>query len=218
MAREIIWTKEKIASALVLYVKQNGKLPTSPEMDKSPFLPSSRQVQRKFGGVVNLRKDLGYVDVDFGKGNFRSAIAKSTGMRGIEAERFLYISLSNLFGELYVHTERFYGSGKKRVDFMVFTKSGNFAVDIFTTETIQNLQKNINIKVDTYKDFPESTVLYFAVQSNTLSVKDIENAQKYMTKIKQLSQLRVITISKLLEEVSLLKPLDLPAGYIPVIQ
>jgi len=199
MAEE--WSKERIKSAFDEFVKLNGRLPTAPEIDQSSTLPSSRQIQRKFGGLRALRAELGYEVTDFGSGDFRSQIAKTHGLRGSNAERLLEQKLIERFGELFVHTEKLYGRGKNRVDFFVYAKNSNFGIDVFTTETTRDLQKNINIKVDKYLDFPKNIPLYFALASVSLTELDVKKSLDNMSKLAKLPNLRVLTLDYLYSEI-----------------
>ncbi len=209
------WSKERIKSAFDEFIKLNGRLPTAPEIDHSSTLPSSRQIQRKFGGLRALRKELGYETIDFGSGNFRSQIAKTHGQRGSNAERLLEQKLIDKFGELFVHTEKLYGQGKNRVDFFVYAKNSNFGIDIFATETTRDLQKNVNIKVDKYLDFPTNVPLYFALSSELLSVTEVSRALENMSKLTRLPNLKVLTLDQLHLEVNRYSVIDSP-DFIPL--
>ena len=199
MAEE--WSKEKIKNAFDDFVKLNGRLPTAPEIDLSSTLPSSRQIQRKFGGLRALRAELGYDVTDFGSGDFRSQIAKTHGQRGSDAERLMEQELITKFGELFVHTEKLYGKGKNRVDFFVYAQNSNFGIDIFTSETTRDFQKNINIKIDKYIYFPKDTPLYFALSSNSLTSLEIHKALANMSKLAKLPNLKVLMIEQLYSEI-----------------
>jgi hypothetical protein len=202
------WTKESIKLAFEDYIAENGRLPTAPEVDNSPQLPSSRQIQRKFGGLRVLRAELGYDDTDFGSGKSRSKMAAANNTRSINSERLLEKELIGIFGELFVHSEKFYGTGKYRVDFLTYTRDGNFGVDIFTTETKRDLQKNINIKVDKYLDFPKNVDLYFAVASVNLTDEDVKDAIINMSKLSLIPRLRIVTISELITQVKQYRSLE----------
>jgi hypothetical protein len=158
------WTIEKIKEGFERFKNQNGRLPMSPEIDQLDYLPSSRQIQRKFGGLEKLRALLGYKNTHFGKGNFRSEIATRTNIRGRDAELALEKTLRAMFGEVFVHTERIFDDSKNRVDFYVYSPDGNFGIDIFYTETMKDLQTNINIKIDKYHNFPHQLFLVVANQ------------------------------------------------------
>lgn len=58
------WDKEKIKEGFENFYKENGRLPTAPEVDNLDYLPSSRTIQRSFGGLQKIRKDLGYEDIN----------------------------------------------------------------------------------------------------------------------------------------------------------
>lgn len=209
------WTKESIKLAFEDFLTEHGRLPTAPEIDSSSHLPSSRQIQRKFGGLRVLRAELGYEDTDFGSGKSRSIMAAANNTRSINSERLLEKELISIFGELFVHTEKFYGVGKNRVDFLIYTQDGNFGVDIFTTETKRDLQKNINIKVDKYLDFPKDTDLYFAVASVNLSEADVQDAIANMSKLSLIPRLEIVTISELVKRSIQYRSIQSP-GFTPL--
>lgn len=205
-----IWSKERIKSAFDEFIKLNGRLPTAPEIDRSSALPSSRQIQRKFGGLRALRKEFGYDVTDLSNGVFRSQIAKSCGQRGLNAERLLEEKLIDKFGELFVHTEKLYGPGKNRVDFFVYTQNSNFGIDVFTTETVRDLQKNINIKIDKYLDFPSEISLYFVLFSKALGEAEVASALKNMSKLAKLPNLSILTLDQLYLEINKFLAIDSP--------
>lgn len=156
------WTIEKIKEGFERFRQEHGRLPIAPEIDRLDYLPSSRQIQRKFGGLEKLRSVLGYEDTNFGKGKYRSQIAFRTNKKGREVELELEKMLRKKFNEVFVHTERIFDDSKNRVDFYVYSPNGIFGIDVFYTETIQDLQKNINIKIDKYLHFPYQLFLVVA--------------------------------------------------------
>src|SRR3990167_9427156 len=76
------WTLENLRDGLLYFYELNGRYPTAPEIDNFDYLPSSRQIQRKFGGLEKLRTLLGHTEVSFSKGVYRSRIAQIVGKRG----------------------------------------------------------------------------------------------------------------------------------------
>ena len=159
-----MWTVEKIMEGFKKFELEFGRLPTAPEIDKLSYLPSSRQIQRKFGGLEKLREVLGYKDTNFGRGDYRTKIALRVNKKGRESEIELEKLLRNKFGEVFVHTERIFDDSKNRVDFYVYSPDGNFGIDVFYTGTIQDLQKNINLKIDKYLKFPSNFTLLSQIQ------------------------------------------------------
>lgn len=209
-----VWTKEGLKIAFDRYIAENGRLPTAPEVDKTDYLPSSRQIQRKFGGLKKLRAILGYEDVDFGSGSHRSELASRGNMKASEAEHELLFQLAQIFGEPFVHSEKYYGTGRNRADFIVYTKDVIFGIDVFTTETKHDLQKNVAIKIDKYLDFPDTQPLYFVVVSKSLNDNEVSEAVANMTKTAKLPKLKVLTPGGLFEDVSQYKRYEDPKGFI----
>jgi len=211
-----VWTIERLKVAFDRYISEHGRLPMAPEVDQTEYLPSSRQIQRKFGGLKALRELLGYEDTDFGSGKSRSSIATRGNLRAKEAERELEQELAQIFGEPYVHSEKYYGPGRNRADFIVYTQDGHFGIDVFTTETKHDLQKNVAIKVDKYLDFPKSVRLFFVVVSKTLNDDDVHMASSTMTKTDKLPELKVLTPKGLFDEVRHLTPYKAPPGFLSI--
>ena len=150
-----IWTVNKIQEGFERFIKENGRLPKSLEVDEVDYLPTRKLIERNFGGLEKLRRELGYSDTHFGKGKFRSEIAYRANISGREIELDLEKLLKNKFGEVFVHTEKIFDNTKNRVDFYIYSPSGNFGIDVFGTNTISSLQSNINLKLNKYSGFKD---------------------------------------------------------------
>lgn len=167
------WTLEKIKKGFDAFIEKNGKLPTALEIDKIENLPTSRQIQRRFGGLEKIRKELGYNETHMGKGQNRANISFNIGIRGRNEEIKLEKWLREKFGEVFVHTEKILNiSNKNRVDFYVYCPEGNFGIDVFYPETIKTLMNNVNIKIKKYKDIKEKIYLVSANISITQNMID----------------------------------------------
>jgi len=210
------WSDESIKVGFDRFITENGRLPTAPEVDSCDYLPSSRQIQRQFGGLRSLRSKLGYTDVDFGIGEHRRAISNRVGSRGVEAEILIENLLISKFGEVYVHIEKRYGTKLNRLDFFVFSPEGNFGVDVFYTETIRDMQKNINVKINKYTDFPANTKLIFLNANPVMDQEMISLALANMQKIKALSNLEVMDINSFNSFISRHTRFDNPKGLIQI--
>lgn len=211
----IAWTAEKIKEGLELFIKENGRLPTHYEIDDSPHLPSSRQIQRRYGGLSKLRLELGYGDVNFGKGALRRDIQKVTGRRGGEAEDKLEQLLVEQFGELFVQSERRFGVNRYRVDFLVYAKGVVLGIDVFATDDKRNIQKNIAVKIPKYRSFPPDIPLFFLVWSDKFTEQSIDASVQYMTVLGDVSNLKIVGLEGLLDRLKKLEPLTPPSGYKP---
>lgn len=178
-----IWTQEKIKEGFEKFLEENNRLPTALEIDKLDYLPSSRNIQKRFGGLEKIRSNLGFKDVHFGKGRFRSEIAFRVNKRGRDVEIALEKILRKKFGEPFVHTEKIFDNSKNRVDFYIYSPDGNFGIDVFYTDNLHYLQSNINIKTKKYLNFPSQ--LFLVVANRSLSQNELD---KYSaSKIKKLS-------------------------------
>ena len=172
MAKEK-WTIEKIKEGFDRFLNENGRLPIATEIDSLNYLPSSRLIEYRFGGLEKLRKTLGYKDVNFGKGKFRQKIAAESNKKGRKAELALEEFLRNKFGEVFVHTEKSFDNTKIRIDFYVYSPVGNFGIDVFYPDTMRNLEVNVNAKIDKYLSFPDK--LYFVVANDNIKQSDIDD-------------------------------------------
>lgn len=217
MGVDAVWTKELLKVGFERFIEENGRLPTAPEVDRTSYLPSARQIQRSFGGLKTVRKELGYEDVDFGSGTFRSEQANRTNERGRVSEKELEEFLVTKFGEVYVHGEKRYGKGSNRADFIVFTPDGNFGIDVFFTETLRDFQKNVNIKIDKYLDYPADVPLYFVCANAAISEDDIQYTIAHMGKLKLLPQLQVLGLEGLNNELESMSRYEDPVNFKPLL-
>lgn len=202
-----IWSVEKIKEGFKKFELEFGRLPTAPEIDKLPYLPSSRQIQRKFGGLEKLREVLGYKDTNFGRGDYRTKIALRVNKQGRESELELEKILRNKFNEVFVHTERIFDDSKNRVDFYVYSPDGNFGIDVFFTNTIQDLQKNINLKIDKYQKFPNQ--LYLVVANPDFIQEDLDIYSRNKRKALPANTI-ILTMKSLLDLIEKKKAYDNP--------
>lgn len=71
------WTSEQLKIGFLKFYELHGHYPTSHEVDAFEFLPSSRSMQRRFGGLVEVRKALELKSSpDFRTGTYSSERAK----------------------------------------------------------------------------------------------------------------------------------------------
>lgn len=175
------WTSESIKDGLERFNKENGHFPTALEIDKTTYLPSSRQIQRRFGGLINFRKLAGHKVTDFGSGTGRSGIASRAGKRGLSGEREVERLLIKHFGEEFVHIEKRWGEYKHRLDFFVYNPKSNFAVDVISASSIHSLIVNLNMKIPRYSGFPYE--LYFVVIGPEITQEKLDKLIKNKKKL-----------------------------------
>jgi len=172
--KRVYWNEEKLKKGFDKFIEENGRLPTTREVDKTEYLPSAREIIRKFGGLINLRNKLGYKTPNYHKGKHRSGIAIEIGKRG----RIIEVELDNIlrakFHDVFVHSEKLFDrANKNRVDFLIYSPSGIFGVDIFYTDNFFNLKNIINIKQKKYINFPYE--LYLVVAGDKINQTTLDN-------------------------------------------
>lgn len=207
------WTDDLIRQGVMRYIEDNGVMPSASNFDECAYLPSARQVQRQYGGVVALRKQLGYGDIDFTRGELRQAIVMRGNVRGLEAEERFEELLLSKFGEPFVHTQKRYSKGtKNRYDFFIYAKDDFFGIDIFAVDKAINIGKNIRHKVQRYKGLPTSIKVYFVLVGD-FSINDLHRQTVGMTELKLYTNMIPIREIEFLEQVSTMKALMLPDGF-----
>lgn len=170
--RKRTWNEQTIKDGFERFLKEHGRLPTGHEIDTLSYLPSSRWIQLRFGGLEQVRSRLGYTLTHFGKGEARSVIAARVNARGRNEEISIEKILRKQFGEVFVHTEKMFDRSKNRVDFFVYSPDGNFGIDVFYPDTIYTLQSSLNIKQQKYKTFPHQ--LFLAVTNIKFTQLDLD--------------------------------------------
>lgn len=147
------WTLEELKSGFEHFYNKNNRYPTTPEIDAYQYLPSSRSVQRRFGGALELRKELGIAGQhDFRTGEHSSLRAELINKRAHEMEHSVYELLINQFGKEFVHREYFFTDDKRtRADFFVYGSGSGFCVDVFYPRDKHNLIGCLNSKLKKYQ-------------------------------------------------------------------
>ncbi len=211
------WTKENIMVGFNKFFDENNRYPTAEEIDDYEYLPSSRQIQRAFGGLKNLRKILGLPVTDFGSGKNRSVIAYFINKRGIKGEREIEEILTDHFGEYFVHIEKplykYFPEGtsfknKIRADFFVYHKEGHFAVDVFFAKGKKQLNIILNTKAKHYSHINIKT--YFVLLSEGEGFTDDVIEHVLNAKILKLDQnIKSLTKRAFIKEINTFKPLTM---------
>lgn len=146
------WKIEELKAGLENFYEKHGRYPTAPEVDTHPFLPSARSIERRFGGLVEIRKILGLdTQADFRAGAHSSKRAYMINTRAHQNEQEVYTFLIERFGKHFVHREYFFLDDKRtRADFFVYDKMGEFCVDVFYPKDRRNLTGCLNSKLMKY--------------------------------------------------------------------
>lgn len=87
------YTKEQVKQALLDLKQSLGHEPTLKEIDACDKLPSVRQIQRLYGGVIKLRKELNFDEPNHTAGPTRQAKAAEINALAAKYEAELYNEL-----------------------------------------------------------------------------------------------------------------------------
>ncbi|MBP6917089.1 hypothetical protein KBB76_02735 [Candidatus Saccharibacteria bacterium] len=155
------WTKEEIKAGFEYYKELYNKYPSALEIDEFPYLPSSRSIQRTFGGLVKLRKELFPDEVsDYTRGSYRSKIAGQSYLNSTSLEADMFDFLTTHFLEIAVHEHKVIRPGNVNSDFYIYlNNSTGVVIDIFYAENIRSLISVVNIKVKRYSLISQKTLL-----------------------------------------------------------
>jgi hypothetical protein len=165
------WTRLRVGQGFEQFLGEQGHYPSALEVDACSYLCSSRQIQRKFGGLPELRRLLGISEISYAVGEPRKKIALRVNRLSMTSEREISEYLTGRYGEICVHEEKKYGSGRNRVDFFVYAKK-NFAVEVFNTYTVHGIIGNLNPKLKKYVDFPHT--IFFVITGGDFSQAQID--------------------------------------------
>ncbi|MAG12590.1 hypothetical protein CL630_02135 [bacterium] len=148
------WQIKDLKRGFEKFYEIHGHYPASHEIDTFEHLPSSRSIQRKFGGLVRIREELGLsTSFDLRAGEHSSKRAKEINARAHKIEKEIHDYLVGIFGIEFVHREHFFTDDRRtRTDFFVYCENGNFSVDVFFPKNKRNLTGCLNSKMRTYKN------------------------------------------------------------------
>ena len=175
------WQIDDLKKGFEMFRTMHGHYPASHEIDTFEHLPSSRSIQRRFGGLVNVRKHLDLkTSFDLRTGEHSSNRAKTINARAHKIEKEIYDYLVYAFGVEFVHREHFFTDDRRtQTDFFVYCKQGNFSVDVFFPSDKRNFIGCLNSKMNTYKNAPviQYPVIFLQMNEN-ISRKEIEDILK----------------------------------------
>ncbi|MEK7503119.1 MAG: hypothetical protein AAB556_01590 [Patescibacteria group bacterium] len=152
MAKGLLWPLERIRDGINRFYKENHRYPTATEFDEYPYLPRVKTAQRRFGGLVILRKQLNIgTEYDLRTGAHSSKRAHIINDRAHILEKNVYTLLCQQFGKEFVHREYFYTDDHRtRADFFVYDGKAGFCVDVFYANSLKNVGGCLNLKLAKY--------------------------------------------------------------------
>lgn len=160
------WSLENLKDGLDYFFDIHSRYPTVKEVDKFDHLPTSRTIQRSFGGLMKLRKTLGLnTPINHSSGATRSKTASDADKRAKKYEKEFYSHLISKIPEVRVHEHKIIRPGDTAADFFIYTTdTDGIVVDLFYAMDMHSLGGVVNIKSKKYLnvEFP----VYFVLVGN----------------------------------------------------
>ncbi len=129
------------------FVAEKGYEPTAIDFDDTDYLPSSRTLQRKYGGLPRFRELVGLKTMDFTKGSARALKAKKSMDDSLVDETLLFIDLLKKYGEDKVSSPaRIFANRGITSDFRLKVDGISYLIDVFKPNSIHSFKGCINIK------------------------------------------------------------------------
>ncbi len=165
----VAWTETQIKTGFLKFYSMNQRFPTAHEIDTFEFLPSSRSLQRSYGGLVNIRTRLFPEEIaNFTSGEYRQKIASDTFKRSQAYEEAFHKKLCTYLEEISVHEHKIVRPGNVTSDFFIYLKpDAGICVDLFYAKDIFSVAGVINIKIKRYKKL-ECPVLFVLLHDGSL--------------------------------------------------
>lgn len=149
------------------FSKDYNRYPTANDFDTCPYLPSSRLIQRRFGGMIEMRKSLSLPITDYSEGIERSKEAKIINKRAESEQNKIFKLLIKKFSRELVHREYLLSdNSRRRCDFYVFAKQNNFYLDIFYPKDMHSLMGCVSEKAGRYRDITSGGKKVIFLQTN----------------------------------------------------
>lgn len=164
--------EQKIKDLINRFIKENNREPKAIDFDSTEYLPSARNIQRRWGGLQNLRKILGLSVINHSAGKERGKTMKGSMRRSKEYEdklhNELYIKYHNHLTmsktverelEYHQYADNAFNLPSIRSDSAIIDRDNNHIIcfDYFYPQTIQSLQSCVRAK---RKKFIESGITY----------------------------------------------------------
>ena len=200
MGISAIWNKELIKIGIQRFINENHRIPSGIDFDTINYLPSAKQVQRKWGGIPKVRELCGITEL-LHRGRIRGETAKRCNVEAINTEELIERFLINKFGEEFVHREAPIRK-RSRFDFYIYNPDGNFAVDIFLAKDIHSFRGSLDIKLKKYISYLSNNKieLFIVPLGKNISKEDINNYIKSRKALIPVN-IKLLTINEFTEEI-----------------
>lgn len=171
-----LWSIDEIKAGFEAFFKEKGRYPTALEIDAYEYLPSSRSLQRSFGGLVNVRKQLFPEGIhNYTTGEFRSRVASQTFRRAQDYEEAFYDKLCEYFEPIAVHEHKVIRPGRVTSDFYIYhDDDSGVCLDLFYAKDLFSLRGVIRYKAQHYTKLSCPVVLVL-IHDGTITQNNVDN-------------------------------------------
>lgn len=171
------WTLDNIKSGVKYFFKLHGHYPDQREFDKFEYLPSVRQIEYRYGGLLGLRKTLNLPGQnDLRKGSHRSKIAKKMWHRAKNYEAAFYSYLISKIPEIRVHEHKVIRPGDVSSDFFIYTTNNDgLVLDLFFAQDIPGIVQTINYKQKKYSKINYNVIFIIMESDGSFDQTEIQN-------------------------------------------
>lgn len=159
----------------------HGHYPSAQEIDASPDMVTTRTIQRRFGGLKNLRQTLGHEESNYSSGPRRSAIALMCMNRSMNEEDELLVWLIERFGKKpnVISEDRYHEfDTRNRSDFGVYHQEGNFFIDVFSAQDKHSLSACLNQKQKKIEKSKTKEIVYLVSTNKNITQVQIDTLVK----------------------------------------
>lgn len=159
----------------------HGHYPSSQEIDTCPEMVTTRTIQRRLGGLMELRKRLGHEITNYSAGETRSKTASLFIARSLDEEYELLRWLIGKFGNKpNIASQDPYNEfeTKYRSDYGVYHKTGHFFVDIFSAKDVISMAGSINSKQRKIEKSKTSDIIYLVSTNPNITQDQIDTLVK----------------------------------------
>jgi hypothetical protein len=202
-------TIEDYQNAFNKFKDENGRFPSTIDMDNSEYLPTSRTILRKFGSIKVLREMIGLegLELDMRTGEQKRSLLSILNDNGMKSENILYEELLKHYEPMQIHRQEPYTDMIKnlsRSDFGIYDGDRHFYIDTFVPRHLQSLIGCANLKLNKFKKYNIDAEIYLVIANTEMNEAWFERKEMEAYRAKDLIKkfppnVKIITFEKCLE-------------------
>ena len=176
-----VYHAHKLFNNIKRFHEENNRYPSSRDFNECPHLPSARQIQRRWGGLVALKKQLGIKNTDARKGKERTNMALKINQRNIEIEGALTKKLGETIDRCNIHHPYSpYDDSHMNIDYLIFhpTKKEVVGLELFFPSNKESFHGCLNVKRHKEQYIKDvigySHKFYYVVTNPDITQKEID--------------------------------------------